>query len=314
MNEFSSSICGTNNDGLAQGACDPTQYGRFLGMGALTAATKIPIASLTLPYMENLVKQRKLRQLTDLYDATMDNATNGTATSGLGVLIQTSQSKPSFGLVYTKGTCVHRGLYNMRGQGQWAWLWYFESGLGIWVDAAKENFVGLKSGMFSVDSWTPQIGDEPMKSTAMMQITDPDQYNTRFVFKTWNDLGFNLNDLQDVINVSIKYVGEVEAGATEIEFDVVSACSGTAISGLTAESGVLFTLGGTQATPATITAIAESTTVSGRYTATIDEALADNDTIQIGTSDGTYTVIEDIDGVLYSGTAAVETVGVTPSV
>jgi hypothetical protein len=66
--------------------------------------------------------------------------------------------------------------------------------------------------------------------------------------------------------------------------------------------------GGKQATAKTVTTAAESATVPGRYTLTFSSATVAGDSIQPRLGTATEFVVEDILGVMYSGSAELATV------
>lgn len=301
-----SSACTTGSLlGTAVGECDLSTLGDLKGISLVAPNTRFLLSGNFATQYVQLIKEKKLFPLLDLWSFEQTTPDNETATSSVGVLVEIRAGKPQFTITYSKSHCWHKSVFEKKGFGNWGVILIFENRVVM-----AKSFDGLavepfKMGMFSVGTLRFQQGTDRQSTSVMIQLTDTVQFNQRMVALENTDLAIELNNTQSFINVDITYPDPPEAGTTVV-VDVKSSCSGAAIVGLTGSGK--WKLGGEQATPRTVTTAAESATVPGRYTLTLSGTTAEDDTIQPYLSDGTYNVVEDAGGVQYSGEAPLATI------
>lgn len=301
--------CGTAIAGTGSRVCDITTFGDVVGFNLHPKTFKMTVAtdSITSTTWKNRIKAFDVRNFLDIYDFTQDTPENEVATSSRGIMSTIRDGKPQFSFTFTKGGCFHKALYAHKGDGKWDVSLMFETGILMASNEEGTELSGFDLGRFDVSTLRLMQGTDPQSSTAVMQLTDPTQFNTKWVFLTWAELGVNLSKIDGIVDTTITYVDEPTTSTT-FSVQVASSCNlDDVILGL--DEIASWRLGGTQATPRTITAVAYDADAQA-YEFTLSGALADGDTVQptlIGT--GGYDVATDDAGGLYKGQAALFTVG-----
>jgi len=82
------------------------------------------------------------------------------------------------------------------------------------LDTAGENLKGFNGSMFDVDSYKFKQGAETEFSKVSLQLADAKEFNTRFVFFTWDELGFNALEIEGVIETVLSFNAAPVAGST----------------------------------------------------------------------------------------------------
>lgn len=240
-----------------------------------------------------------------IYDFTQDTPENENATSSTGVLSPIRVAKPQFTFSLDKGGCTHKSLFDKRGKNKWDLSLMFETGILLAVNEDETKLVGFDMGLFDVGTFRLQQGTDPQQTTAMMQLIDAYQFNTKFVFITWEQLGVNLSKIEGVVQASITYEETPVAGDTVVVVRVASACN-LSDSILGAEAATDWALGGdASVTVSTAAYDAED----GTYSLTLSGALSEGETIQPRlTSAAGDNVFEDDGGNLFKGKARLITI------
>lgn len=298
--------------GTAGGPCDLATLGDLRGMGIHQPQLKWNIATDDfLEKWEEWVRAKKAFPLTDLYNFEQTTPDNETATSSIGIMVEIRAGKPSFTLIYNKSHCWHKSVFTKKGQGRWNIVLFFEKAVVVFSSVDGTTLSGAQTSMFSVGTFKFQQGTDPQQTAVMFQVPDAEEFNTRMVVLNNSDIAADLNAYKGIIETRVEYTDEVAAGATTTVVKVVSACSGEPQGGLIGAER--WRLGGTQATATAITDVEEDVDEPGTYTITWDTSVVNGDTIKPTLGDGTYPSVEDIDGILYAGTAKVAEVVGSPS-
>ena len=307
INIYATGCTTASNSGTGQGACDLASFGDFRGMDITENGNTFTIASdVFLTKHRTNILSKKTFPLTDLFNFEQNTPDNEVATSSIGIKYEIRAGKPEFTLTYTKSACFHRSVFEKKAHAKWGAKFYFDKGVLLAKSVDGTKLKEFDCGMFSVGTLKLQQGTDPQQTKVMFQLTNAEEFNTRWVFLSWEEVGADLNDENGVIETVVEYVGATTAnGATTTVVDVKSACNGSAIAGLTGSTK--WKIGGTQASATTISNVTESATVVGRYTIT-HTALAEDDTIQPTLNNGTYDAVEDVLLNKYAGKATLRTV------
>lgn len=303
ITNYNSSNCGSGVLGTGLPKCNIASWGLVNGIGLFEKGFTADLSTFTKTIVENAIKARKLHQAVGLFDFKQNNGKNGIATSSSQIKVVTQIGLPEFEFDFTKGGCFHKALFSLQGQDRWDLVKYYPTGVLFFLNDDNTKLKGADAGMFSVESMEEQNGNNPQKTTSMVQLTDANEYNTKFVFKTWDELGFNMSKINGVIDTDVNVLGTPTATSTTIQVQVVAGCNGSVISQLDQVSN--WGLGGTST--ATITAVSVNLT-TGVYTFTLSGAIGTGKTIQPYLTDGTYAVAEDVNGAFYAGTSVLVTV------
>lgn len=287
--------------------CDIQSFGDVKGFNLHPKGWKQTIATdtWTEAAWKQLIKDFDVIPYEGIYDFTQDTPENENATSSTGVLSPIRVAKPQFSFSLDKGGCIHRSLFDKRGKNKWDLSLTFETGILLAVSEDETTVEGFDMGLFDVGTFRLQQGTDPQQTTAMMQLVDAYQFNTKFVFVTWAQLGVNLSKIEGVVQASVTYEETPVAGDTEIIVKVASACN-LSDPILGAEAATDWALGGdTAETISTAVYDAED----GTYTLTLSGALTAGETIQPRlTSAAGDNVFEDDGGNLFKGKAKLITI------
>lgn len=216
INIFEYGKCAEDILGTGQGDCPITDFGDLKGEGLLRKGTKLNLATdtLTEASFRALITDGKLNQLINSYSFEDTTPENETSTSSDGLMQSIRDGKPMYAFTYKKGMAYNSALHSLKGNGRWDAIFYFTKGMLLALDTAKENLKGFNGGMFDVDSYKFTQGTETEFAKAKLQLTDAKEFNTRWVFFTWEDLGFNALEIDGAIQSFVSFNTQPVAGST----------------------------------------------------------------------------------------------------
>ncbi len=300
--------CTSDTLGTGSRSCDIKSFGDVTGIELFNKGFTLTLLtdSLTESAFKNLIKGFKVFPLTGIYDFAQNTPENEKNTSALGVMTEIRSGKPQFSYMFDKGGCSHKSMYDKRGKNRWDLGILFDKGVLLAHNIDLTKIGGFDMGMFSVETFKLLQGTDPQMSTAVVQLLDAEEFNTRFVFLTWEELGYNWNDYGGVVETVLTYPVAPDAGTT-FSVKVTSACNTDDII-LDLDVVGSWALGGTQTSPTTISAVAFNATTNA-YDFTVTPALVATDTIQPKLiSAGGYSVAEDVLGGMFKGQAPLATI------
>jgi hypothetical protein len=288
--------------------CDLGTLGDLLG-GAITSKdVKFNMATdIFLTAYKEAVRKKKIFPLVGLYNFEQSTPDNEMSTSSIGVKFEIREGKVELSLIYNKSHCFHKSVFTKKAFKKWNIMLFF-TGHVVGAKSVDGLFwKGFDCGMFTVSTFKIQQGSDPQMTKITLQLTPEGtkEWNTRMAPIANEEIAAELNTIDGSIETNISYVGAPAIGTTVV-VDVTSQCNGAAKSGLTTAAN--WFLGGKQATARTISAVAESATIPGRYTLTLSGALVATDTIAVRLGTAVETVVEDILGIMYSGSAVIATI------
>ena len=297
--------CTSDTRGTGLGDC-VKQYGDLLGIDNYTKGWSLNTTTDTFPTeaeYKTLIQDGTIYPLNNLFSFEQNTPDNEFATGSTGKKSEIRGGKPEYALTWDEGGCFHKGLFSLRGKNRWDIAFKFETGVLFAQNVAGTELKAFDSGMFSVTTMKFQQGTDPEMSTATFQFNSAVELNSRSVFYTWDDLGYDMNSESGVVNVNVAFETAPTAALT-VNVEVLDDCN-RSVSVLGLES-TDFTLGGVQATT---TAIASSAyNAAGYYVLTLDAALESADTIFISVAEAGSEAAENSSGQLYKGVSATATV------
>lgn len=300
--------CGAGAKGSGQRDCTRQSWGDEIGniLTATTMDTRFDEANpLNLVNLTKLIKELKMFPYLRYFEFTDNTPDNETVTSGLGNISVNRQAKPLYQVVFTKGSCMHKSLYDKRNK-SWNLIKVFEEGL---LMADKGSYVrGFVTNPLNVETYRQQSGSDQERSIVNIQLADANEYNAENVFYTWDELGFTIDDLRGVIDLNVEFVNVPLAGDTSVTVKLTSACNGAdTIS--TLDDPSLWVISGQSVNVAEI----NTTVVDGEthYILEVNSALNVGKITVSLFNNGNY-VVEDASGELFKGTGSA-VVGTPPS-
>jgi len=214
INEFG--LCAEDVLGTGQGECPITDFGDLKGQGLLKKGTKLNLATDTLDEtsFRSLITDGKLHQLINSYAFEDTTPENERSTSSDGLMQTIREGKPMYSFTYKKGMYNAKAMQSLKGNNRWDAFFYFTEGLLVALDTAGENLKGFNGSMFDVDSYKFKQGAETEFSKVSLQLADAKEFNTRFVFFTWDELGFNALEIEGVIETVLSFNAAPVVGST----------------------------------------------------------------------------------------------------
>lgn len=216
INIFEYGKCAEDILGTGQGDCPITDFGDLKGLGLLKKNNKLNLATdtLTEASFRTLITEGKLNQLINSYSFEDTTPENETSTSSDGLIQSIREGKPMYAFTYKKGMAYSTALHSLKGNGRWDAIFYFTKGMLLALDTSKENLKGFNGGDFDVDSYKFTQGTETEFAKSKLQLTDAKEFNTRWVFFTWDELGFNALEIDGAIQSYVSYNVAPVAGST----------------------------------------------------------------------------------------------------
>lgn len=295
INIYSYGKCDTTALGTGVRDCKMDEFGDLIGVALTKRAFKLDLATdtLNLTKWKTELKKMNVFPLLSASEFTDNTAENETTTSAQGIIETIRQGKPYFTLQYRRGSCLHKTLYEKRGYMRWGTILVFEKGILMRVNQSETELLPFTTGDFSVETLRLTSGTDRQRSESKFQLIYPDEFNFYHVFMTWESLGFNANDIEGVVSTRITVVGST---ATSVTVKVTSACNtDDVIYGL--DDKDLWALSGAN----TISTVVFNTQTE-TYTITASANITSGE-VMVYLSDGTYNVVEDLDGNLFNGSA-----------
>ena len=214
INKFG--LCAEDVLGTGQGECPITDFGDLKGLGLLKKGSKLNLATDTLSEatFRALITDGKLHQLVNSYAFEDTTPENERSTSSDGLMQTIREGKPMYSFTFKKGMYNAKAMQSLKGNNRWDAYFYFSDGLLVALDTAGENLKGFNGSMFDVDSYKFKQGTETEFSKVSLQLSDAKEFNQRFVFFTWDELGFNALEIEGVIETVVSFNAAPVAGST----------------------------------------------------------------------------------------------------
>lgn len=299
--------CITRARGTGLGDC-VKQYGDLLGIDIYRKGWSLDTTTDTLPNeagYKALIQSEQVYPLNDLYSFEQNTPDNEFATGSTGKMSEIRAGKPQYSITWDLGACFHKGLYDKRGQNRWDIAFKFETGVLFASNVDGSKLKAFDNGMFSVATFKVLQGTDPEMSTVTFQLPTAIEFNERQVFYTWDALGYDMNNVNGVINAHLEYQTTPVAGTT-VSVKVLDDCN-RSVSVLGLDDPSNWALGGTQISATTISGVAYNATTEA-YDLTLDTPLVSTDTVQPKLVDGADDVAENSSGDLYKGQAPLATI------
>lgn len=288
--------------------CDLGTLGDLVG-GAITSKdVKFNIKTdVFLTAYKAQLRKKKLFPLVGLYNFEQSTPDNEMSTSSIGIKFEIREGKVELSLIFSKSHCFHKSVFTKKAFKKWNIILFFTNHVVGAKSIDGLTWKGFDCGMFTVSTFKVQQGTDPQMTKITLQLTPEGttEWNTRMSAISNEEVNAELNSLDGSIETNLSFVTAPAVGTTLV-VDVASQCNGAAKSGLV--TAAQWTIGGVQTTPKTVTAVVESATIPGRYTLTLSSALIVGDTISTRLGTVLEPVVEDVLGIMYSGTSPTATV------
>lgn len=182
----------------------------------LKKGSKLNLATDTLndATFRSLITDGKLHQLVNSYAFEDTTPENERSTSSDGLMQTIREGKPMYSFTFKKGMYNAKAMQSLKGNNRWDAFFYFTEGLLVALDTAGANLKGFNGSMFDVDSYKFKQGAETEFSKVSLQLSDAKEFNQRFVFFTWEELGFNALEIEGVIETVVSFNASPVAGTS----------------------------------------------------------------------------------------------------
>lgn len=295
--------------GTGKAPCEPKSYGDLVGEVLFDKGTKFAITNNEVALDETiyttLLQDREAHPLIKRMNFSQDTPDNEVYTDPTGLESSIRDGKPKFTFMFAQGGNFHKALSSLDGDDRWDAGLIFSKGLLLTASVDETYAKGFDGGRFNVPTIKFLQGTDPQQSSAIMQFTDPDEFNDRHIFLTWAELGFDMSKVDGVIDVRLTVVTPPTIGGTTFSVDAVyEGNKSTKVLGLGVTAK--WAIGGIQA-GGTKTLTVSYNTSTKLYDFEANSAFADGDTIAPRLVDGSKNVAKDDNDKLYAGEAKLYT-------
>ena len=282
---------------------EPTGFIKTTKSWSLPTTGSLP----TEPIYKELIQNRQFFPFRNKFGFEDQTGENGKETSTFGIEKTNLLAKPKLSFEFISNFEFHSNAYDHLGYGQGNIVLLFEKGIAFATDIGETKLKGLECGDIDVSTYKFKSGETSAKTTIMFQLLSSEEYNKRLVFYTWEQLGYDANLINGIINTKLSYQTAPIAGTTLNVYVKVDKNRSVDVLGLTNANN--WRIGGTQATPASVDTVSYNA-AGGYYVLTLDNAIAQGDTIYtyLGDVSNSYESAINASGDLYSGQAPLATI------
>lgn len=302
--------CTTNLLGTGLDACIK-EYGDLVGIDLYLKGTfALNTTTDTFPNLvayKLLIQGKTLFPINNIFDFEQTTPDNEIATSSRGIQREIRAGKPQFTTTWSNGGCFHESVFDKKGQDTWDIALKFETGVLFATNIAGTILKPFTNGMFSPASFKLQQAADPNMTTAAFQFPSAEEWNTRKVFFTFDELGYDQNTVNGVLNTTVEFPTAPAAGTT-FSLSVLSKCNtSVVVTGL--DDANEWKLNGVQASSTTISTVTFNITTN-QYDFTVTPALIATDTLAPSLADvaAGFDVAVNTAGDLFQGQALLTTV------
>jgi hypothetical protein len=215
--------CADDILGTGIGECPITDLGDLQGSGFLKKGTNATIAtdSFDETTFRALITDGKLHQVINSYAFEDTTPESERSTSSVGLMESVRAGKPMYNFTFKKGLGFHKALYSLKGQNRWDVMFYFTKGILMATNTSKTQLKGFNAGMLDVDSYKFKVGAETEFSKATLQLVSAEEFNTRWVFFPYEEIGFNALEIDGVIQSEVALNAPILDGDVDINVTLV---------------------------------------------------------------------------------------------
>lgn len=213
--------CSEDILGTGIGECPITDLGDLQGLGLLKKGTTLSIATdyFNETAFRALITDGKLHQVINSYAFEDTTPESERSTSSVGLMESVRAGKPMYNFTFKKGLGFHKAVYSLKGQNRWDAMFYFTKGILMAYNTSKTALKGFNAGMLDVDSYKFKVGAETEFSKATLQLVSAEEFNTRWVFFPYEEIGFNALEIDGVIQSEIA-INNLPLGNTDTIIEV----------------------------------------------------------------------------------------------
>lgn len=219
-------VCANSYAGTGLGDCPIEEFGDFLGLGALNKGATLDVATDTMDEatFRSLITGGTMHQLIGSEVFEQNTPDNEVYTSSNGLKRDLRAGKPEFTITYMKGLCFHKAIYELQGNAKYDFIFYFDKGMLLAQNVDGSKLKGFDGGMFSVGTYKFLQGTDPEQGKAMLQLRSTEEFNTRWVYFPYDQLGFDASQIDGVVDV-VASVVSTDSGATTVTMSVKDGCN-----------------------------------------------------------------------------------------
>lgn len=212
--------------GAGVGTCPIGDLGDLLGFGLNNKGLTLSETAngYTETVFRGLITDGKLHQILNIDSFEDGTPENERYTSPQGFMKSVREGKPMYNVNYRNGYCFDKALQSMKGQNRWDAQLYFTNGVLLTTNSQGTKLKGFDLGMFDANVFKFLSGTDTEYSRIAMQFRDPKEFTDYWVFIPYTTLGFNPNEIDDVIETRV-VLAEPVSGDTEVNVQLVDNCN-----------------------------------------------------------------------------------------
>lgn len=213
--------------GAGVGTCPIGDLGDLLGVGLNNKG--LSLSTTATGYTETVFRgfltDGKLHQLLNIDSFEDGTPENERYTSPQGFMKSVREGKPMYNINYRNGYCFDKAIQSLKGQDRWDAQLYFSNGILVCTNSQGTKLKGFDLGMLDANVFKFLSGTDTEFSRIAMQFKNAKEFTDYWVFIPYTTLGFNPNEIDDVIETKVVYVNAPSAGDLNVVVKLVDNCN-----------------------------------------------------------------------------------------
>ena len=142
-------------------------------------------------------------------------------TTQLGVKLLARDGKPEFTFDFSKGYCFHSAAFSYNSFGSYDVILTYDNGVVFMAKATATSLKGHTAGLVNTGNFVHRDGAESEKSLVMIQLTNPNEYNSQGALLDPVSNGFDIEAVNGIIDVAVGFTGS----GTDYVATITAACN-----------------------------------------------------------------------------------------
>jgi hypothetical protein len=113
----------------------------------------------------------------------------------------------------------------LQGKNRWDIVLYFEKGMLMASNTANTKIKGFDAGSLIVGSYMFQQGTEIEKGKATIQFKSAEEFNTKWVYFPYDELGFSPLEIDGVVDTQLAFSEAPANAGTTVKVKVLDGCN-----------------------------------------------------------------------------------------
>ena len=181
-------------------------------------------------YITEQIKKRNFIPFLDSIGFTPDNEERGIFTTQTKIKIKSINGKPGFIFDYANGYHFHKAAFSHNSYNRYDFILVYDNGVLFLAETNDGKLKGHKGGIMDTDNYMHANGTDSEKTSVMIQLTNPDEYNLSGVLLDPAANSFDMDNHRGIVDATVE---KVSNNTADVVVKVnVAANSAIAVKGL----------------------------------------------------------------------------------